>query len=213
MSDILVYALVGCETTGETRRALNARPMVRAYSCDLLPADDGETKLHIVGDVLEVIRSRKWDLGILHPPCTYISNSGVHHLYNEDNTYNWDRYTDLQKGVTLFNACVNAPIFHLAVENPIPHKWAKQLMDRPDYDQLIQPWKFGHAESKATCFWLKNLPQLNETKIMKDIEQSCWKMPPGDKRGRERSKTFPGIAKAMAEQWSDYVIGKKLGTL
>ena len=140
-----------------------------------------------------------------HPTCTYICNSGCCHLH-----------TDPLRWPKLFDACDfflelwNAPIEMIALENPIPHKYAKRLLG-VDYTQLIQPWEFGHPESKATCLWLKGLPPLKETNNVKALYDSLPKaeaqrihyMSPGPERTKERSKTYPGVAQAMAEQWSE----------
>ena len=206
-----IEVIIGCECSGEVRRAFNTNPLITAYSCDLQPADDGETSLHLIGDLKAIINSRQWDLGIFHPPCTYLANSGVHHLYNEDNSFNWERYSDLQKGIEFFNYCLSLPIPSVCVENPIMHKWAKDLSICREPTQLIQPYMFGHTESKATCLWLKHLPKLQPTNVLPYYDQSCWKEPPSELRAKIRSKTYPGIAKAMAEQWGYYLISKQLG--
>lgn len=177
-----------------------------AYSCDILPCSGGHPEWHIQGNVLTVIRGGNitlqsgdvieidlWDAMIAHPPCTRIANSGVRWLKERD------LWEDLHVATMFFNSLKNARINKIAIENPIPHKYAVDQIGM--YDQIIQPWQFGHGETKATCLWLKNLPKLEPTDIVEGREQRIWKMPPGENRAKERSKTFPGIAKAMAEQW------------
>jgi len=149
---------------------------------------------------------------IAHPTCTYLANSGVCWLYNKDGSKNLNRWKNLNDGAEFFNALLNAPIPLIAIENPIPHKYAVELIGRK-YDQLIQPYMFGDAESKATCLWLKGLPKLIETNNVKSIFEKLPKkeaqrihyISPGPERAKLRSKTYPGIAKAMAEQWTNII--------
>ncbi len=183
-----------------------------AYSCDLQDCSGGHPEWHIKGDVLKEL-NKGWDMMIGHPTCTYLANSGVCWLYNKDGSKNLARWQKLKEGATFFKALLNAPIPLIAIENPIPHKYAVELIGRK-YDQLIQPYMFGDAESKATCLWLNGLPKLKETNNVKHIWKSLPKkeaqrlhyLPPGPERAKIRSKTFPGIAKAMAEQWSNYLL-------
>ena len=183
-----------------------------AYSCDILDCSGGHPEWHIKDDVLNHI-DNNWDLMIGHPTCTYLTNSGVFWLYNKDGSRNQDRWDKLKKGAEFFNNLMNAPISLIAIENPIPHKYAVELIGRK-YDQLIQPYHFGHTESKATCFWLKGLPNLIKTddvkeqwkKLPKNEAQRLHYLPPGPDRAKLRSKTYQGIAKAMANQWGDYLI-------
>jgi len=177
-----------------------------AYSCDILPCSGGYPEWHIQGDAIKVLWSaHKWDLVIAHPPCTRLANSGVRWL-NERNLW-----SELYDATTFFNHFTfYGKLGHkIAIENPIPHKYAVSLIGK--YDQIIQPYQFGHTEKKATCLWLYNVPELKETKNVYDEMMklpynerakvhSC---PPGPDRAKLRSKTFPGIAKAMASQWSN----------
>jgi len=191
--------LIACEFSGTVREAFKAVGW-DAWSCDLLPTEiPGQ---HIQGDVLEVLKD-KWDMMIAHPPCTYIANSGVQHLHKDPSR--WDK---LKESVIFFNAFLNAPIPCIAIENPIPHGYAKL----PKYSQIIHPYQHGHEVMKKTCLWLKNLPPLVPTKIVGQGEKyfdkngksngSVWyQLPPGKDRWKHRSRTFEGIAKAMAEQW------------
>jgi hypothetical protein len=111
-----------------------------------------------------------------------------------------ERWAELDKGAEFFKVLMDAPIPKIAIENPIPHKYAVERIGRK-YDQLIQPWQYGHGETKATCLWLKGLPKLVPTDIVEGREQRIWKLPPSPDRWAERSKTYTGIAKAMADQW------------
>lgn len=194
--------LVACEESQAVTKEFRARGH-EAYSNDILPCSGGHPEWHIQGDALEVINDPRWDLMIAHPTCTFIANSGVRHLHTDEN-----RWNELRKACEFFRRLLNCKIPKKALENPIPHKYAIQLIGRK-YDQLIQPWMFGHTESKATCFWLEGLPKLTETCNVKYIcdvlpknrVQKIHHLPPSPERRLLRSKTFTGIAKAMAEQW------------
>lgn len=188
-----VRVLVGCETSGKVREAFRALGH-DAWSCDILPADD-DSHFHILGDVRRIIKKYKWDLGIFHPPCTRLCNSGVRWLAERDL---WD---EMREGAGLFLACLNAPIERVAVENPVMHKYAREIVGRgPDF--TIQPWQFGHPETKRTCFWTRGLQPLVPTNIVEGREARIHKMSPGPDRWKKRSETYQGIADAMAAQWS-----------
>lgn len=179
-----------------------------AFSCDLQECSGGHPEWHIQGDVLDYLGAG-WDLMIAHPTCTYLANSGVCWLYGKDGAKNADRWEDLDLAADFFKKLLEAPIPKIAIENPIPHKYAVSRIGAK-YTQIVQPWMFGHAESKATCFWIKGLPKLTETNnvkkewslLPKNIGQRLHYLPPGPERAKLRSKTFQGIAKAMAEQWA-----------
>jgi hypothetical protein len=190
-----VRVLIGCEFSGTVREAFRELGH-DAWSCDLLPdASSVRRPPHIVGDVREVAcHAGPWDLAIFHPPCTRLANSGVRWLAERN------LWADLDAAADLFRACLTAPIARIAVENPIPHGHAIARIGRK-YDQIIHPWQFGHGESKATCLWLKGLPPLTPTDVVAGREQRIWKMGPSPDRWAERSKTYPGIARAMAAQW------------
>ena len=190
--------LIACEESQEVCKAFRALGH-EAYSCDLLECSGGHPEWHIQGDAVAEAYSGKYNLMIAFPPCTYLANSGVQHLHK-----NPKRWVSLFEGAKFFKKLLDAPIKHIVIENPIMHKYGKQLIGC-NQDQVIQPWMFGHGEQKATCLWIKNLPKLQPTKIVEGREQRIWKIPPGPERQRLRSKTFPGIAKAMAEQWSEYL--------
>lgn len=182
--------LVACEFSGIVRDAFAKRGH-DAWSCDLLPTErEGN---HIQGDVLEVLNDG-WDLMIAHPPCTRLCNSGVMWLEKRN------LWEDMRKGAEFFKMFLDAPIGKIAVENPIMHKYAIEIIGRRQ-DQVIQPYMFGHGERKATCFWLKNLPLLQPTNIVRGREQRLHRLPPSEDRWKLRSMTYQGIADAMAEQW------------
>lgn len=179
--------LVACEYSGTVRDAFRAAGH-DAMSCDLLETEAPGP--HYRGDVRDVLYDG-WDLLIAHPPCTDLAVSGNAHMAAKIAD---GRMASALNFVRLF---LNAPIPRIAVENPVS-RIAGAI--RPA-DQTIQPWQFGHGEVKGTCFWLKNLPLLRPTNIVPGREARVWKMPPSAQRQRERSRTFPGIAAAMAAQW------------
>lgn len=203
--------LVACESSGRVRDAFRALGH-NAWSCDLLPCD-ADPLYHIRGCIFDLLRygrpwriprTLKWDLMIAHPPCTYLCNSGVRWLYLPSRTWTreerlkvWARWDELRKARGFFMNLLNAPIPRICVENPIPHKHAKL----PRYSQIIQPWQHGHGETKATCLWLRGLRPLQSSKIVKGRAGRIHLMSPGPGRSKERSKTYTGIAKAMAQQW------------
>ena len=184
--------LIACEFSGIVRNAF-ALQGHDVWSCDLLPTELPGN--HIQGNVLDILHN-DWDMMIAHPPCTYLCNSGVRWLHERKGR--WDKMKD---GVDFFRVLLTAPIYKIAIENPIPHKYALRVIGR-EYDQIIQPWQFGHGETKATCLWLKNLPRLLPTKIIRNREHRLHKLPPSKDRSKLRSKTYVGIAKAMADQWT-----------
>jgi hypothetical protein len=198
-----VRVLVACEFSGVVRRAFT-RKGCDAWSCDLLPAEDGSNR-HYQCDVRDVLHL-DWDLLLVgHPPCTRLCNSGVRWLSSpppgRDAAELW---AELDEGADLFSTLWNAPIDRIAIENPIMHKHAKErIRNYAPPAQTIQPWQFGHGETKATCLWLKNLPPLVPTNIVEGREARVHRMPPGPDRWKERSRTFSGIAMAMADQWSE----------
>jgi site-specific DNA-cytosine methylase len=163
-----------------------------AYSCDILPCSGGHPEWHIQGDVTPILE-QDWDLIIAHPPCTDLAVSGARHFARKiaDGSQ--------QKSIDFFMKFTNLKCPRVAIENPVCIMSTKYR--KPD--QIIQPWQFGHGETKATCIWLKGLPKLIPTNIVDGREQRIWKMPSkGGNRAMLRSKTYQGIADAMAEQWS-----------
>lgn len=197
--------LIACEFSGVVRDAFRAMGH-DAVSCDLLPSE--RPGPHLQGDVLQYLGDG-WDLMIAHPPCTYLTNSGVWCLHRDK-----DRWGKMRDGAALFKALLNADIPRVAVENPIMHKYAVKIIGRRQ-DQVIQPWQFGHPESKGTGLWLKGLPKLKPSKILQKPEAGHWnnqtpsgrnKIGPSPDRWKLRSITYPGIAEAMAYQWGERLI-------
>lgn len=198
--------LVACEFSGTVRRAFAARGF-DAWSCDLLPADDRSNK-HIVGDARDHLAAG-WDLLIVcHPPCTRLCNSGVRWLHTPPPGKTLtDIWRDLDDAAALFSSFWNAPINRIAIENPVMHRHAKsRIVNYRPFAQSIQPWQFGHPETKRTCLWLKNLPPLVPTDIVEGREQRVFRMPPSPDRWKERSRFFDGVATAMAQQWGDFAL-------
>jgi hypothetical protein len=183
--------LIACESSGVTRSAFRALGF-DAWSCDLLPADDG-SEFHIQGDAVHAAyECGPWDLMIAHPPCTYLAVSGNR----------WHAGTERrEQGLEMVRALMAAPIPFICIENPV--SVISSRIRKPD--QTVQPWQFGHGECKRTCYWLKGLPKLEATDVVEGREQRIWKMPPGPLRWKERSKTFEGIAAAMAAQWGEFL--------
>lgn len=196
--------LVACERSGVVRRAFRAFGH-DARSCDLEPSDDN-SPFHFQADAMMIAYDRwyAWDLLIAHPECTYLANSGAKHLYTgmkAENGPNPDRWAHMGAAAAFFLALWNAPIPRIAVENPIMLGHPRRLFGISEPTQIIQPWQFGHGETKATCLWLKGLPPLVPTSIVDGREQRVFRMAPGPDRKKDRSRTFEGIAAAMAEQW------------
>lgn len=193
--------LVACEYSGIVRRAFAARGH-DAWSCDLLPSED-RSNCHIVGDARAILDDG-WDLLIVaHPPCTRLCNSGVRWLSGPPPGRTVaDMQADLEAGADLFSDFWNAPIERVCVENPVMHRHAKALIrNYAEPAQSVQPWQFGHGEVKRTCLWLRNLPPLLPTDVVEGRQARVHRMPPGPDRWKERSRFFPGIAAAMADQW------------
>jgi len=192
--------LIACEYSGTVRDAF-IKAGHNAMSCDLLPTDVAGP--HYQGDVADILNDG-WDLIIAHPPCTYMTNSGVSWLHKDP-----ARWALLNDAAAFFNLLLDAPVNRIAVENPIMHKYAKERIGNRKQDQVVQPWMFGHMEQKGTCLWLKNLPLLTATNNVKaemlllpdNERQRLHYLSPGPDRWKLRSKTYQGIADAMAAQW------------
>ena len=204
--------LVACEESQRVCTAFREKGH-NAFSCDILPCSGGHPEWHIQGDVLEVLNPyelpfggeviefrtmdgtdyviKKWDLIIAFPPCTHLAVSGARYFEQKR------KDGRQQQGIDFFMEFTKADCEKIAIENPIGIMSTHYR--KPD--QIIQPWMFGHDETKATCLWLKNLPKLEPTNIVEGREQRIWRMPPGPERAKERSKTYEGIAKAMANTW------------
>lgn len=181
--------LIACEYSGIVRDAFAALGH-DVMSCDLLPSE--RPGKHYQGDVFDII-GEGFDLMVAHPPCTHLAVSGSRWFYLKEK--------EQAEALDFVRRLLNAPIPFIALENPVSIISTK--IRKPD--QVIQPWMFGHGETKATCLWLKGLPPLRPTNIVEGREQRIWKMPPGPDRWKERSRTYTGIAEAMADQWTKYL--------
>lgn len=219
--------LIACEESQAVCKAFRELGH-RAFSCDVQECSGGHPEWHCNEDVLAIINGNcdfitmdgkkhtiegKWDLIIAHPPCTYLSNAGAARLFPHKGELNQERYEKGLQAKEFFMKMLDADCDHIAVENPIPSR----IYGLPKYDQIIQPYEYGHPFSKKTCLWLKGLPKLQPTEIVKP--EISWvsggsKRPDGtprDNKGmkfrdsKTKSKTFPGIAKAIAEQFSKYI--------
>jgi site-specific DNA-cytosine methylase len=179
--------LIACEYSGIVRDAFAALGH-DAWSCDLLPTE--RLGNHINSDVLQHLH-RNWDMMIAHPPCTHLAVSGARWFK--------DKQREQANALDFVRRLMEAPIPRIAIENPI--SIISSRIRKPD--QIIQPWQFGHGETKATCLWLKNLPLLTPTDIVEGREARIHRMPPGPDRWKDRSRTYQGIATAMATQWSN----------
>ena len=188
--------LIGCEYSGIVRESFINQGF-DAWSCDFL---DTEIKgNHYKCDVLDIINDG-WDLAIFHPPCTRLTNSGVRWLHERN------LWEEMRESAEFFKKLLYADIPYIAVENPVMHKYAIEVIGKK-YDQTIQPYQFGHTTSKRTCLWLKNLPKIQPTKIIPKnlITYDIHLASPSPDRWKLRSKTFEGIAEAMAIQWGKYI--------
>lgn len=183
--------LIACEESQAVCKAFRGKGH-EAYSCDILPCSGGHPEWHIQGDARK-IAGDKWDIIIVFPPCTHIAVSGARWFKQKQADGRQQHAIDF----FLFWTKLDCP--RIAIENPIGIM--SRIYRKPD--QIIQPWQFGHGETKATCLWLKNLPLLKPTNIVEGREGKVWKMPPSKDRCKLRSKTYPGIAKAMATQWGE----------
>lgn len=182
--------IVGCEFSGVVRRAFRSLGH-NAWSCDLLPAEDG-SEFHYEGSVLDYL-AMDWDIGIFHPPCTHLAVSGSRWFK--------DKQAEQAEALAFVQTLMDAPIPKIALENPI--SIISSRIRKPD--QIIQPWQYGHGETKATCLWLQGLPKLVPTNIVDGREARVHRMSPGPNRWKERSRTFDGIGAAMAQQWGGQV--------
>jgi site-specific DNA-cytosine methylase len=186
--------LVACEFSGVVRDAF-IRAGHLAMSCYLLPSEtEGPHYQGDIADILDMERRNSthssFDLMIAHPPCTHLAVSGARWFK--------DKQREQEEALEFVQKLMDAPIDRICIENPI--SIISSRIRKPD--QIIQPWMFGHGETKATCLWLKNLPPLKPTNIVSGRENRVHRMPPGPDRWKERSRTFPGIAAAMAQQWN-----------
>lgn len=216
--------LIACEESQTVCKAFREKGH-NAFSCDIQEPSGGHPEWHIRGDATELLKSRdivfdtmngakhiipKWDLLIAHPPCTYLSNAGARHLW-KGHKLNRERFELGLEAKLFFLAFLNAPVKRICVENPVPSK----IYKLPKYNQIVQPYMFGHPYSKRTCLWLDGLPKLEPTDTVKPVATWCPSGSYSHKHGKQhkgmftkdrarmRSKTFEGIAKAMANQWGD----------
>jgi hypothetical protein len=187
--------LIACEESQAVTKEMRALG-VEAYSCDIEPCSGDHPEWHIQGDVTPLLE-QQWDMIIAFPPCTDLAVSGARWFKEKQADGRQQKSIDFFLRFTRISC-------RWAIENPIGIMSTK--FRKPD--QIIQPWQFGHGETKATCLWLNGLPELVSTDIVKGREQRIWKMAPSPERGKQRSKTFPGIAKAMASQWGILVAGE-----
>lgn len=181
----MMRVLIACEFSGRVRDAFKEKGH-DAWSCDLLESErEGK---HIQGDVRGVLKEG-WDMVIAHPPCTYLASSGAR----------WFKYRkkEQEDALEFVWSLMSAPVQKIVIENPVGVISTK--IRKPD--QIIQPWMFGHGETKATCLWIKGLPMLKPTKIVDGREGRVWRLPPSKDRWKDRSRTYEGIGFAMAEQW------------
>jgi site-specific DNA-cytosine methylase len=185
--------LIACEFSGVVRDAFT-KAGHNAWSCDLLPSETNG--VHILGDIMHVMRpdwGGEWDLMIAHPPCTHLAVSGAR----------WFKYRMQEQAyaIRFVENLWTAGISRICIENPVGILSTRSILGKPS--QIIQPWQFGHGETKATCLWLKNLPPLVPTDIVEGRKPRVHHASPGPDRWKERSRTLPGIARAMAEQWGN----------
>ena len=191
--------LIACEFSGIVREAFNATHGNHAISCDIIPPEDERVDYHHQGDVRDILHDG-WDMMIAFPPCTHLAVSGARWFKYKQQEQEW--------ALDFVRLLMSAPIEKIAIENPV--SIISTRIRKPD--QIIQPWQFGHEATKTTCLWLKGLPKLQPTNIVgkgsRHITKSgrslptWYNLPPSPTRGQERSRTFSGIAQAMAEQWS-----------
>jgi hypothetical protein len=185
--------LVACEYSGRVRDAFLRRGH-DAISCDFLPTEVPGP--HYQGDVRFLLYGHDWDLVVAHPPCTRLCNSGVRWLHERN------LWAEMERAAEFFKEILDCPASRVAVENPVMHRYAREIIgEGPAF--TVQPWQFGDPAKKRTCFWTKGLPPLRPTSTMTaaDARADCHLASPGPDRWKERSRTYPGIAEAIAEQW------------
>ena len=201
----ILKVLIACEESQEICKAFRALGH-EAYSCDLLPCSGGKPEWHLQMDCFEAIKLKNWDLMIAHPVCTYLTISANKWYKDQPKRKSGalvgaERRQAREEAVEFFMRLYNSDVKHIAVENPVGIMSTR--FRKPD--QTIQPWMFGHGETKATCLWLKGLPKLTPTNIVEGRHQRLHELPPTKDRAKLRSKTYSGIAKALATQYSQYL--------
>lgn len=216
--------LIACEESQTVCKAFRAKGH-NAFSCDLQSPSGGHPEWHVLGDATKLLKNNniefttmdgarhfvgRWDLLIAHPPCTYLSNAGARHLW-KGHKLNQERFELGLEAKSVFLAFLNAPVERICVENPVPSR----VYELPKYNQIVQPYLFGHPYTKRTCLWLDGLPDLKPTNVVDPVATWCpsgsYSHKHGEKhrgmftkdRARMRSKTFEGVAEAMAEQWGE----------
>lgn len=216
--------LIACEESQTVCKAFRAKGH-NAFSCDLQSPSGGHPEWHVLGDATKLLKNNniefttmdgarhfvgRWDLLIAHPPCTYLSNAGARHLW-KGHKLNQERFELGLEAKSVFLAFLNAPVERICVENPVPSR----VYELPKYNQIVQPYLFGHPYTKRTCLWLDGLPDLKPTNVVDPVATRCpsgsYSHKHGEKhrgmftkdRARMRSKTFEGVAEAMAEQWGE----------
>lgn len=228
--------LVACEESQAVTKELR-RLGHEAYSCDVIECSGGHPEWHIMGDALQVIGGcclfgtqddkiheikTKWDMIVAFPPCTYMTNAGACRMYPKKGQIDEERFAKAMEAKEFFMAFYNADCERICIENPVP----LSVIRLPEKSQVIQPYQFGHPFTKKTYLWLKGLPMLNPTDVVEPVgpyvcgNSEIWKKQAAkgtvygkEKSAKHRSKTFPGIAKAMAEQWAGYAIAAKEGEI
>jgi hypothetical protein len=218
---IALNVLVACEESQSVTKEFRKLGH-NAYSCDILPCSGGHPEWHIQGDAIEEAYSGKYDLMIAHPPCTYLAVSGARWMYNKDGSINQDRFEKQKEALFFVKQLMDAPIKHIAVENPV--SVISSQIRKPD--DIIHPWQFGDKATKTTCLWTKNLPKLSPTNIVEKGSRVIFKSGKShpkwyadalakaktpEERRTLRSKTFLGMAKAIANQYSNYIENKLYG--
>lgn len=209
-----IKILIGCEESQEVCKAFRALGF-EAYSCDLQDCSGGHPEWHLKTDVIAEAYSGKYDLMIAHPPCTFLSKAGARWMYPTAGNLDSDRYIKAIEAKEFFLKLLNAPVNYIAVENPLPLK----VVGLPVPTQIIQPYEYGHPFSKKTLLWLERLPKLKPTEIVSDYKPFLPSNTGGVSRGqkhsrgtaknaKEASKTFSGVAKAMAEQWGEFILNQ-----
>ena len=203
--------LIACEESQIVTNEFRKLGFYNTFSCDLLPTSGGHPEWHIVGDAVKEAYSGKYDMMIAHPPCTYMSRAGARWMYPTAGNLCQDRYAKAMEAKDLFLKLLNAPIKFIAVENPTPLK----VVELPNHSQAIQPYDYGHEYSKRTLLWLKKLPPLKPTDIKSNYKPYLPSNTGGKKRGqkyqfvnisqKESSKTFSGVAKALAFQYGNFI--------
>ena len=203
--------LIACEESQIVTNEFRKLGFYNTFSCDLLPTSGGHPEWHIVGDAVKEAYSGKYDMMIAHPPCTYMSRAGARWMYPTAGNLCQDRYAKAMEAKDLFLQLLNAPIEYIAIENPTPLK----VVELPNHSQAIQPYEYGHEYSKRTLLWLKNLPLLKPTDIKSNYKPYLPSNTGGKKRGqkyqfvnitqKESSKTFSGVAKALAFQYGNFI--------